>query len=362
MPRPRILFIAPHPVEGPSTRYRITQYLPYLEAAEIDWELRPFLTSRCAPLVYGQNHTLLKFALTAWGGAGRCVDVARARHYDLIYLLREAFPIGPPIFERLLAMSSGRLIFDFDDAIYHRALNYDNPLDRLRDWNRPAKIIGRATRVNAGSNILADFARRHAPDPDRVVMLPTVVDTTRFVPSLERQNSEVTIGWIGTPRNTIYLRLVWDAFENAAKRDPRIRFVFVGAEPFPVGDVKVEFRPWTLAREISDVQGFDIGIMPLPDDEQTRGKCGFKLIAYMSCGIPTIASPVGANCDVVTHGETGILASTPHEWTEAILRLAEDRSLRRKMGASGRCEAEARFSLAATAPKFVDLVREAIAS
>jgi glycosyltransferase involved in cell wall biosynthesis len=362
MPRPRVLFIAPHPVEGPSTRYRITQYLPYLEAAGIDWELRPFLTSRYAPIVYRPGGTISKLALTTWAGVGRCVDVARAARCSLVYLLREAFPVGPPLLERALAMSSGRLIFDFDDAIYQRALNYDNPLDRLRDWNRPAKIIAQARKVVAGSNVLADYARHHSPHPERVVVLPTAVDASRFVPRPKPQANDITIGWIGTPRNTIYLRLIWTALAEAARRDPRIRYVFVGADPFPVGEIQVEFRPWALTREIADVQDFDIGIMPLPDDEQTRGKCGFKLIAYMSCGLPTIASPVGANCDVVIDGETGILASSSGEWTEAILRLARDTSLRRTMGASGRLDVEARFSLAVTAPTFVNIIQEAIAS
>jgi glycosyltransferase involved in cell wall biosynthesis len=327
----------------------------------IDWEFRPFLTSRYAPIAYQPGRTISKLAITTWAGVGRCADVARAARCSLVYLLREAFPVGPPLLERALAMSSGRLIFDFDDAIYQRALNYDNPLDDLRDWNRPAKIIAQATKVVAGSNILVDYARRHAPDPERVVMLPTAVDTTRFVPRPKPYSDDITIGWIGTPRNTTYLCSIWTGLAEAARRDPRIRYVFVGANPFQVGEIRVEFRPWALTREIADIQDFDIGIMPLPDDEQTRGKCGFKLIAYMACGLPTIASPVGANCDVVIDGDTGILASSSGEWTEAILRLAHDASLRRTMGASGRRDVEARFSLAVTAPRFVNIIQEAIA-
>ncbi len=361
MSRPRVLFIAPHPVEGPSTRYRITQYLPYLEAAGIDWELRPFLSSRVAAAVYRPGGgTLRKLAITASASVGRCVDVARATRCDLVFVLREAFPVGPPLLELALAKAAGRLVFDFDDAIYQPALNYDNPLDRLRDWNRPAKIIARAAKVFAGCTVLADYARRHSPDPDRVVLLPTVVDTTLFVPRAKPPSEEITIGWIGTPRNTVYLEFVWAALAEAGRRDPRIHYVFVGADPFPVGGTRVEFRPWQLSREVADIQDFDIGLMPLPDDEQTRGKCGIKLIAYMACGLPTIASPVGANCDIVADGESGILASSPDEWIEAILRLAQDAALRRAMGASGRRLVEARFSLAVTAEVFVDTIHDVL--
>lgn len=360
MRRPRVLFIAPHPVEGPSTRYRITQYLPYLEAAGIDWEFRPFLSSRYAAGVYRPGGTLRKVGLTAWAGINRGIDVGRAAGCDLVYLLREAFPIGPPVLELALAEAAGRMIYDFDDAIYHRALNYDNPLDRFRDWNRPAKLIARATRTVVGSKVLADYARRHAP-ADRVVVMPTVVDTTIFSPAAEPRSDAITIGWIGTPRNTTYIRSVWPALADAARADPRIRYVFVGAEPFPVGEVAVEFRPWELSREADDIRSFDFGLMPLPDDEQARGKCGFKLIAYMACGLATIASPVGANCDVVIHDETGFLAASHDQWTQAIHCLANDIPRRRAMGEFGRRRVEAHFSLARTAPVFVATIEDALA-
>lgn len=360
MSRPRVLFIAPHPVEGPSTRFRILQYLPYLEAAGIDWEFRPFVNSRQAPTVYRTGSTLHKVALTAWAGLQRGADIGRAARCDLVYVLREAFPVGPPLLELAMARAAGRMVFDFDDAIYHRALNYANPLDKLRDWSRAAKLIARATRVVAGSAVLAEYARRHAPDPGRIALLPTVVDTNLFTLRAKPPSPTVTIGWIGTPRNTIYIRSVWPALAEVARRDPKIRYVFVGAEPFPVGDTRVEFRPWKLDREIADIQEFDIGIMPLNDDVQTRGKCGFKLIEYMACGLPAIASPIGANCDVLVDGTTGLMAASPGAWTQALLRLSGNAALRQDMGAAGRRRVEEVFSLAVTAKIFVGIIQDAI--
>ena len=361
MSRRSVLFVAPHPIEGPSTRIRIHQFLPALDAAGIAHSVRPFLSSRLAPVVYRREAIAAKLAVTGWGATQRIVDVVRAFRYDLVYVLREVFPIGPPVFERLFEAASGRIAFDFDDAIYHRHENDDNPLDRFRDWDRPAKVIARARRTVAGSEILADFARAHAPRPDRVVVIPTVVDTATFRPRPRRPDGTIVIGWIGTPRNTTYIRAIWPALASVARRDRRVRYVFVGAEPFDVGGVPVEFRRWTLAGEVGDVQGFDLGIMPLPDDVQTRGKCGFKLIEYMACGLPAVASPVGANSHVLENEVTGLLATSGADWTEALLRLASDSGLRQRMGEAGRARAERSFSLTAMAPRFVATIEQAVA-
>jgi glycosyltransferase involved in cell wall biosynthesis len=359
MSRRSVLFVTPHPVEGPSTRFRIHQFLPALDRAGIDHSVRPFLSSRLAPVAYRRGDLAAKLAVTGWGTFQRLLDVVRARRHDLVYVLREAYPIGPPVFERLLEAASGRIAFDFDDAIYHRYLNDDNPLDRFRDWDRPAKVIARARRTVAGSEILAAYARAHAPSPDHVVVIPTVVDTTVFRPRPRPPDGTIVVGWIGTPRNTPYIQSIWPALARVARSDRRVRYVFVGAEPFDVGDVAVEFRPWTLAGEVADVQRFDIGIMPMPDDAQTRGKCGFKLIEYMACGLPAVASPVGANLQVLADGETGLLAEGEARWAEALLGLVSDASLRGRLGEAGRERAVRAFSLAAMAPRFVETIEQA---
>lgn len=359
MARLNILFIAPHPIEGPSTRFRICQYFPALDAAGIGYELRPFLSSRLAPAAYAKGALAAKLGVTAWSSLKRCGDVVRASRADLVYVLREAFPFGPEVFERLMEAASGRLAFDFDDVIWANAANYDNPLDRLRDWNRPARLMARARRVIAGSDHLADYARRHATDPSRVVVLPTVVDTKRFRPRPREGDGTVVVGWIGTPRNTSYIRAVWPALAAAAAADRRIRYLFVGAEAFDTGDVPVEFRPWAMDREIRDIQDFDVGIMPLSNDEQSRGKCGFKLIEYMACGLPAVASPIGANVEILADGETGLWADGHDAWIGTLRLLASEPDRRAAMSAAARLRAERRYSLAAMAPRFVEVVRGA---
>jgi glycosyltransferase involved in cell wall biosynthesis len=355
----RVLFIAALPIEGPSSRFRIYQYLPYLERHGITAVVRPLLTKEAASVVYGKGRFAAKCAVTAIGALRRAGDVARSLRFDVAYVLREAFPFGPPVFERALRVAARRLIFDFDDAIWQPSIIYPNALDRFRDWNKPAKLIRAADHVVVGSNYLAEYALRYAREHDRVSVLPTVVDASAYIPAAPSHRDHVTIGWIGTPRNTGYLQWLLPALREGHRRDRRIRFVFVGAEPFACGDLPVRFKTWQLADEIPDIQSFDVGIMPLPDDEHTRGKCGFKLIQYMSCGIPVVCSPIGANCDIVEAGRSGCFAGTHQEWADALTALAADPSRRLELGRNGRRRVVESFSTDVVAPRLLHLLRRA---
>lgn len=358
----RVMFVVPHPIEGPSTRFRVAQFLPDLARHGIEAEVRPLFSSAEAQVIYGPGRTASKVVLTLKAALRRLGDVGRAGRFDLVYILREAFPFGPPLIERLLHARAGRMVFDFDDAIWTPSAAYRNPLDRLRDFGKPAALCRRADGVVPGARLLADFARAAGADPDRIRILPTVVDTDTFRPDpAARSPDRLTLGWIGTPRGSSYLHLLAPALTTLAGARPDLRVVFVGAEPFALPGVHVEFRDWSLAREIADIQSFDIGLMPLPDDEEARGKCGFKIIEYMACGAAVIASPVGANRDIVHDGHTGLLASTPEEWLRCLQRLAGDTALRHRLVAAARTEAVATYSRASVAPRLVDVILAAAA-
>ncbi|MDQ0321107.1 glycosyltransferase involved in cell wall biosynthesis [Pararhizobium capsulatum DSM 1112] len=355
----RVLFILPHPIEGPSSRFRVYQFLPFLKEHGIEATLSPLLSSALAPLIYEKGKTFRKVLLTFYGGLRRIYDVLRSPRYDVVYVLREAFPFGPPWLERLMAAGSGRMIFDYDDAIYVSSTAYDNPLDRFRDFSKTEKLIRMADHVSAGSRYLAAFAARHKHTPGTISVVPTVVGTADFRPAPPGNDDHFTIGWIGTPRGTAYLRSLRDAMTMVSQALPKARFVFVGAEPFECGSVPVEFRKWRLEQEVADIQSFDVGIMPLFDDEEARGKCGFKLIAYMAAGLPVVCSPVGANTDIVVEGISGFFAETAEEWARALIRLGEDKELRQNFAKNGRKRVEESFSLAVVAPKVLSILRGA---
>lgn len=358
----RVMFIVPHPIEGPSTRFRIAQYLPHLAQSGIEATLRPLFTSQEAQVIYGDGAIPTKVLLTLRAAMRRMGDVAKAGRYDLVYILREAFPFGPAWFERLLQWRAGRMAFDFDDAIYVPSTAFTNVLDRLRVFAKPAQLCQRADAVVAGSSHLARFAAAAGADPTRISVVPTVVDTEVFKPEFAlRDPAHLTVGWIGTPRGSSYLHPLLSGMQRLAAAHPNARFVFVGAMPFDCQNLNVSFPQWKLDREVADLQSFDIGLMPLTDDEEARGKCGFKIIEYMSVGAPVVCSPVGANCDIVEQDRTGLFASQPHDWGDALLKLAADPAMRAQMGRAGRARAVEKFSLAVTAPHLVQILRAAAA-
>jgi glycosyltransferase involved in cell wall biosynthesis len=358
----RVLFIAPHPIEGPSSRFRVYQFLQYLREHGVDATVRPFVSSRLVSAVYDSGRIGLKAWITAWGAARRAIDTIAAMHYEVVYVLREAFPFGPPFFERALQFAAGRLVYDFDDAIYMPSLAYPNPLDHLRDFGKPAKVIRTAARVIAGNDHLREYALRFSDTPERVSVIPTVVNTDEYRPPAHRRDGRTcVVGWIGTPRGSLYLRPLSGVMAELVRTCPHVSFKFVGAEPFDVRPLPVTFKTWRLEDEVADLQSFDIGIMPLTDDEETRGKCGFKLIQYMSVGIPVVCSPVGANLAIVEEGANGLFAATPAQWFTALERLSGDPEWRTQLGERGRELAEKRFSVAAVAPRLLAVLREATA-
>lgn len=358
--RMRVLFIASHAVEFASTRFRIYQFLPYLERHGIECVVRPFLATPDALTIYRPGSTARKLAIVADATSRRLLDIGRATRFDIVYVMREAFPFGPPLIEHALKMAARRLIFDFDDAIWLPSSIYENPLDRLRDWQKPAKIMRIADHIIAGSALHVPYVAQYA-DLDRISVLPTVVDPQIYRPATARETDEITVGWIGTPRNTGYLRQLLPALEAAVAARPQLKFKFVGAEPFSCGVLPITFKPWRLDEEVADIQSFDIGIMPLPDDEHARGKCGFKLIQYMSCALPVICSPVGFNCELVEEDRSGRFATTSEEWIAAFVALVDHTELRHRLGSYGRQRIVERYSADVMAPRLLRILQETAA-
>jgi glycosyltransferase involved in cell wall biosynthesis len=189
--------------------------------------------------------------------------------------------------------------------------------------------------------------------------MPTVVDLDRYPVGNDRVRHDVfTVGWIGSPSTTRYLNEVQPALSTLSEGG-KARLLLVGAEHISLDGVPIESRRWTEASEVQDVHDFDVGIMPLTDDPWSRGKCGYKLIQYMACGLPVIASPVGINNQIVEQGVNGFLAQTPDDWLHALTTLRDDVKLRARLGAAGRAKVEAQYTLQVTAPRLLTLLHEA---
>jgi glycosyltransferase involved in cell wall biosynthesis len=354
----RLLFVTPNPIESASERYRIYQFVPYLESVGFECEVRPFAARELFRAVQvGRTTSQLFYA--PFSCLKRAVDVYAVPRYDMVIIHREAFPFFCPTIEKMVLRRHSRVVFSFDDAIY--AGHRDTP-NKKYPWIYKMKygpgvneVLTKSVHVIAGSHRLAEHARQFNP---QVSIIPTVVDAKRYTYRAPATSAEcLTIGWVGTRSTSPYLldiapvlRQLGEVFHG------KIRFRMYGDPQLRLPVPSYETLPFLLESEIEDIGRIDIGIMPLPDNEWTRGKCAFKAIQYMALGIPTVSSPVGMASEIIKHNVNGLLASTPGEWFEALSRLIRDAELRRRLAEEGRKTVEAYYSLDLWAPRFANLL------
>ncbi|MDI6774386.1 MAG: glycosyltransferase family 4 protein [Verrucomicrobiota bacterium] len=350
----RILALTRYGRVGASSRLRLMQYLPHLRAEGIKSDVAPFLGDDYLRRLYAGEKRPWGPILSAY--LRRLAVLARCRRYDLLWIEYEIFPWLPPWAEQLLGHWKLPYAADYDDAVFH---NYDQSprrAARLLMGDKIDRVMKGAALVTAGNEYLA--ARARSAGAERVEIVPTVIDLNRYPPAPERPSHVFSIGWIGSPATARYLPTVQPALAQACAGVPA-RVVLVGSGPMDFGAVPTEIHEWTEAREVADVRSFDVGIMPLADNPWEKGKCSYKLIQYMACGKPVVASPVGHNMEVVQHGVNGYLAKTHDDWAQALTRLRVAPELRRRMGEAGRKRVESRYCLQVTAPRLAEWLREA---
>lgn len=350
--------LAPAPLSEAVTRFRLQQFTPALRRAGIEAHIRPFLTTEELRLLYSGtwSRDMLRAAKRAI--TRRLLDITQAKRFDAVVVQREAALVGPPIIEwALTALVRRPLVFDFDDAVW---LTYTSPtygrwLPRLVKMPSKVKFTLRAaTQVIAGSNHLAAFAQQHNAN---VTVIPTTVDTDQFVPCRSKNETPI-LGWIGSHSTGPYLRSVMPALARVAQTH-KFKLRVIGAKIDAPG-VPVEHVPWSPEGEVANLQSFDIGLYPMPDDAWARGKAGLKAIQYMACGVPVVASPVGATNQIVRHGHNGLLAGSEAQWVQAITRLLDDDGLRTTMGNVGREDAVTNWSLRKFESVFVNVMKLAM--
>ena len=333
---------------GASSRLRFFQYAEFMKASGFDILFQPFFTDSYLTALYSGKVPLLIIFKAYWNRL-KCLYCLGS--YPVIWLEKESLPWLPAWLELLFVPSKAKLIVDYDDAWFHRYDRHANPLVRVFLGKKIDRIMARANLVTVGNDYLEQRARQAGAK--NIQQLPTVVDLRRYsVHDREKDCSTIVIGWIGSPGTAKYLDFLAPLAEKLSYELP-LRFIAVGAHAHQLKVKSFQCIPWTEANEVDLLYGFDIGIMPLPDDEWERGKCGYKLIQYMTCSLPVIASPVGINCKIVEHGNNGYLASSPEEWESSIRALVSDSALRHRMGTSGRKKVEAAYSLQAVGDKLI---------
>jgi len=356
----RILFICPYPInQAPSQRFRFEQYLTFLKENNFQIQLEPFLPISVWQSLYTQKKKFHKVWWVILGYLKRIWLLFSVNKYQFIFIHREATPLGPPIIEWFIAkLSRAKIIYDFDDAIWLTDKEGESKFEKMFRWrSKVSSICKWSFRISCGNKYLADYARNFNSN---VIVNPTTIDlksVDNFHKDLKSdlKINDITIGWTGSHSTLKYLTEITKTIQQLEKVYPQI-VILVIADKKPFLDVnKLKFVKWNNQTEIKDLINISIGIMPLPDNDWTLGKCGFKILQYMALGIPSIASNVGTNKEIIQHGINGYLCSTPEEWLACFEQLITNPSLRFQIGKNGRKTVEKAYSVDSNKNNFLSL-------
>jgi glycosyltransferase involved in cell wall biosynthesis len=355
----KILFLVPYPLqEAPSQRFRFEQYFEILASQGHTIKTQSFLSSHNWQLFFKTGNPLQKALTLIRGFLKRFFALLIVPSYDFIFIHREAAPIGPPIFEWILTkILRKRIIYDFDDAIWLTDRVQESPLLKILKWRQKIKDICRwSYRVSCGNEYLRSFALQYNSN---TINNPTTIDCkNKHNPALyesKKNNDQVVIGWTGSHSTLKYLHAIEPVLQKLENQFPFISFLIIADQPPPIHLERLTFIKWNPQTEIVDLLKMDIGIMPLPDDEWSKGKCGFKALQYMALEIPSVVSPVGVNTSIINHECEGFLCRSNEEWLSALERLIVDKDLRMKLGKAGHKKVIDHYSVSSNTSNFLSL-------
>jgi glycosyltransferase involved in cell wall biosynthesis len=346
----RVLYFTKYTRQGASSRLRSYQYFPYLEEAGFSVTVLPLFSDRYLEQLYRGKVSKLTVLSSYFN---RLLNLFKISSKTKIVIEKELFPYMPAWAERLLALLGIKYIVDYDDAIFH---NYDkNPNGIIRFFlkHKIDRVMRHSKCVIAGNSYLAKRAQKAGAKCIRVI--PTVIDLARYQRKEVKEIKEpFIIGWIGSPSTFKYMQLIAAVLEELTKLGAHIHVI--GAK----GDLgftkNVHFIEWEEASESQNIAAFDVGIMPLEETPWEKGKCSYKLIQYMACGLPVIASPVGMNKEVVKQYENGFLANTQQEWLET-LKFYKKNAVKRKVhGDLGYSLVEKNFTINSQLKKLIKIL------
>ncbi len=352
-----ILFLAPYPEnESPSQRYRFEHYLQYLHQKDISFSYKPFLDLATWKIFFGPGNIGKKVWGLLTGFFRRWLLMFTIGRYDYVFIHREAAPVGPPVFEWIIAkIYRKKIIYDFDDAIWVPAVSKNNKAAKYFKYFGKIKTICRwSYKISAGNSYLAAFASQFNSN---VTIIPTVVDTENVHNRIQQQSvMQPALGWTGSFSTLKYIDIIVPVLQRLQDKYNFVFIVIADKDPFlPLKNY--QFIKWRKITEAEDLLRIHIGLMPLYDDVFSRGKCGFKAIQYMSMGIPAVVSPVGVNSKIVDDGSNGFLCDSEQDWYEKLSLLIENSGIRKQFGLDARKKIESDYSVVATRNMFVNLFK-----
>lgn len=338
---------------APSQRYRIEQWEPFLKQKNINIDYYSFSDENLRKIIYQQGQISTKIKELLKANIRRTQQILKAKSYDVVFLHRAASMVGPAWLERLLKLMNRPIIYDFDDAIF---IPHTSDANKLFSWakfaGKTSAICRLSSAITVGNEWLAEYALQFNKN---VTVIPSSVNTDVYVPIIKKTSEKVVIGWTGSSTSQTHLEMFASLLKKAVEKYPVEIHIHSDREP-NLKDIPFVWHKWSPENEVEIISKFDIGIMPLPEDEWSKGKCSMKALLYMSLGIPAVCSDIGANREVIKNGENGFLAGSVEEWLEKLGKLVSDEKLRLDMGQLARETIVEKYSMKVCAELFADVV------
>ncbi|WP_313803796.1 glycosyltransferase family 4 protein [Flavobacterium sp.] len=335
----KVLYLTKYTRKGASSRLRSYQYFPFLEEKGFEIVVRPLFSDAYLDRLYAGESTFFE-AIRCY--IRRFFVLFSVFRFQKIVIEKELFPYFPAWFEQIFSWFGVSYIADYDDAVFHNYDNHPNKFIRQYLGDKIDKVMKSAKSVLAGNDYLAERARKSGAK--HIVVLPTVIDVERYTVVKKVRSGRSIIGWIGSPSTFKYVKALFPMFEELYKKID-FELHIIGANYSEEVTFPIVYIPWSEATEVESIKNFDVGIMPLEDSNWEKGKCAYKLIQYMGCGIPVVASPVGMNVEVVKSGINGYLPETPEQWAKDLEILISDKSKSCTFGLAGKQLVDEKFTI-----------------
>lgn len=355
----KILFLSPYPYDkAPSQRLKYEQYYPIFESEGYDLHTSSFMDEELWEIIYKKGNYFKK----AWGiikGYGKRIkDLFRLRVFDIVYVHLWVSPIGGSLFEHLVCLFAKKLVYDIDDMVFlAHSSEANTKLAFLKGRKKPILLMKKADHVISCTPKLDEFVRQYNHNTTDI---SSTINTQTYIPKDDHSlSSPIIIGWSGSHSTSKYLHLLSKVLRSLGHKY-QFKLKVVGDKDFSMEGVHIEAVEWNSKEEVRELKSFDIGLYPLPDEEWVYGKSGLKALQYMSLGIPTVASNIGANKRIIENGENGFLVDNDEQWQQAIERLIEDISLRQKLAENSVQTVKDKFSVSANKDKYLTIFKTLI--